>query len=597
MRKEGCSHILPNNTLPVSAGILLLLAVTVLSSCAGPLVQEQTVPAGTGESAAETQPEARIIQVEPPRPRIELSEALLTTILEAEFAGQRGHMDISVSNYLDLAYKTRDHKITERATRIAVFARDNEAATRAASLWIELDPRNPDPHQVLAVMALRDGNIESALEHLQSILDYTYGELDQKLLMIANLLGREANKDLIMEVMEKLMGPRQQSAEALFAFSRVAMILGRYDRALELLEQTYTLVPDDDSVVLAYVSVLQRLERPDDAIAWLEKVLKERSDNDFNLRLTYARLLTDARRYDDSIGQFELLAGQAPNNADVSFALGLLYLQSGQINEAEKQFSKLSKRGDRSNDVSYYLGRIAEDRMELQKAGIWYQGVQSGPNYFDSQVRLALILARQDRIDDARAHLNSIHARNETESVVIVQAEAEMLTEQKQYQQAMEVYDQAIGDRYNSDLLYARAMLAEKMDRLDILEADLRQIIEHEPENAQALNALGYTLADRTTRYGEAEQLIDRALELRPDDYYILDSKGWVLYRLGKLNEAINYLRKALELSPDGEIAAHLGEVLWVRGDRKEARKVWDTALKATPDNSHLQDVIQRFSP
>jgi len=171
------------------------------------------------------------------------------------------------------------------------------------------------------------------------------------------------------------------------------------------------------------------------------------------------------------------------------------------------------------------------------------------------------------------------------------------MVEQQRLVEAMQIYDAALHNKYNSELLYSRAMLAEKMDRLDVLEADLRQILEREPDNANALNALGYTLADRTNRFEEAEQLIDRALELRPDDHFILDSKGWVLYRLGKLDEAIQYLRRALELIPDAEVAAHLGEVLWVKGDRKEAMQIWDTALKAAPDNPHLQDVIQRFNP
>jgi tetratricopeptide (TPR) repeat protein len=580
---------------PNSFSVVLLALTMVIGACSTTTVKQEV----TSEETDQVQPqaEARLVRVEPVRPKIPLTGDLLYKILEAEFAGQRGNIEKSLQNYLELAKETRDPEIVERATRIAVFARESEAAEETATLWVELDPRNPDPHQVLAVMALRSGDVESSLMHLESILDYTYGEVEQKLLMVANLLGREGDRNIILEVMNKLIDTRNNSAEALFAFSRVATILGEYDLALELLQKTYNLKPDDDGVALGYVSVLQRLGRSEDALDWLQGELDNRRENKFNLRMSYARLLSEERRYDEAKDQFEILSEAEPNNTDVMFALALLYLQSGQIDNAEAYFTRLSSRAHRSNDVNYYLGRIAEDREDYEKAGIWYQGVQAGPNYFDSQVRLGMMLAKQDRIEDARLHLNSIRSQNEMESVVLIQAEAELLVDQDRLEEAILIYDRALENGYNSDLLYSRAMLGERMGRLDILEADLRSIIKREPENSMAMNALGYTLADRTDRFEEAEQLIDQALELSPNDHYILDSKGWVLYRLGKLEEAILFLRRALDIIPDAEIAAHLGEVLWVKGDKDEARKIWETALEATPDNDSLHDVIQRFNP
>ncbi len=574
--------------LPV--GIVFLAACTTVP--VDPSEQEVT-----GSEDRSTQGTPRIVRVEPVRPKIELTQDLLYQILEAEFAGQRGHIEKSLENYLELARNTRDPEIVQRATRIAVFARESDAAKEMAGMWVELDPRNPDPHQVLAVMTLREGDVEASLEYLENILDYTYGDVEQKLLVVANLLGREGQPEIILEVVDQLVQTRQDSPEALFAFSRVASIIGEYDYALELLDRTYQLKPDDDSVVLGYVAILQRLNRTDDALSWLEQVIKKRKDNNFNLRLSYARLLSEARQYDESVRQFENLIDQAPNNNDVMFALALLYLQSGDIDDSEEYFLKLSTRTHRTNDVNYYLGRITEDKGDYVKAAIWYQGVQAGQNYFDSQVRLGLMLARQDRIEDARMHLSSIRTQNENESVVLIQAEAEILVNQGDLHEAMLIYDRALEDGYNSELLYSRAMLAERLDRLDILEADLRMIIRREPENAMALNALGYTLADRTNRFEEALELIDAALEISPHDHYILDSKGWILYRLGKLDEAILYLKRAMDIVPDAEIAAHLGEVLWVKGDKREARKVWETALEAMPDNDILQDVIQRFNP
>lgn len=577
-------------------GWICLFSLLFLSACTTvPVSQPETQTADQAEQASQNEP--NIVKVEPVRPKIKLTEDLLYKILEAEFAGQRGHVEQSLKNYLELARETRDPEIIQRATRIAVFARESEAAKEMAGMWAELDPRNPDPHQVLAVMALREGDVSASLDYLESILDYTYGDVEQKLLMVANLLGREGQRDIILDVVDKLVQTRQESPEALFAFSRVASIIGEYEYALELLDRTFELKPDDDSVVLGYVSVLQRLNREEDALSWLNEVIKKRKDNDFNLRLSYARLLSESRLYDESLKQFEILIDQAPNNNDVMFALALLHLQSGDIDESEKYFLKLSTKSHRTNDVNYYLGRISEDHGDFEKAAIWYQGVQAGQNYFDAQVRLGLMLARQERIEDARMHLGSIRTQNENESVILIQAEAEILVNQENLQEAMRIYDRALESGYNSDLLYSRAMLAEKLDRLDILEADLRRIIKREPENAMALNALGYTLADKTDRYTEALELIDAALEINPHDHFILDSKGWILYRLGRLDDAILYLKRAMDIIPDAEIAAHLGEVLWIKGDKREALKIWEAALKETPDNDTLQDVIQRFNP
>lgn len=551
-----------------------------------------TEPVATQSAQA---PEA--VRVEPVRPKIELTEEILYKLLVAEFAGQRGALDLSVANYLELAEATRDPKVVERATRIAVYARNPEAATRAARLWVELDPLNPDPHQVLAVMALRDGDSERAMEHLQNILDYSGGELDQKLLLIANLLGREQDRNLILTLMERLIATRGEAPEALYAFAHVTARLGELDRATELLERTLELAPDNDNAAMSYISILQRQDRVNDALVWLERTLPGREGDDFNLRLAYARLLTDAKRFDDARRQFEILAVQAPNNIDVLYALGLLYLQANRLDDAETYFRRLSESDEHSDDGGYYLGRIAEERKNYEQAGIWYQGVQQGENYFDAQVRLGLIIAKQGRIEDARTHLKAVRTQGAKEQAILIQAEGELLTEQKRFEEAMAVYDEALQQGYNADLLYARAMLAEKMDRLDILEGDLREILAEDPEHAQALNALGYTLADRTNRYQEAHELIQRALELSPADFYILDSMGWVLYRMGRLEEATEYLRKAISVRPDPEIAAHLGEVLWVRGDKEAAREVWDTALQATPDDANLLDVIRRFNP
>ena len=578
-------------------GIALPCVIALVVAACAQTNPGSATPAATGLASEDTGASARITGVEPVRPKIALSEYLLYKLLVAEIAGHRGMLDISVEYYLDLARYTRDHRIVERAARIAVYTRDDAAALDAARLWVELDPRNPDPHQVLAIMNLRAGELEQATEHLQDIFAYSEGEADEKLWMIANLLGSEKDKDAVLHVMEKLVVSQDNSPGALYAFAHVAARLEHLERSRELLEDTLALAPDNDNAALSYISILQRLDREQEALSWLEQELSRRADDNFNLRLAFARLLMEVRQFDRALEQFELLLAREAENMDVLYALGLLYLQSNRLEEAETLFKKLSVQEHLADTANYYLGRIAEDKRRYDEAGAWYQGVHKGEHYFDAQVRLAMLLARNGQVDAARSHLQSIRPKNGQQALVAVQAEGELLVQAERYEEAMAVYSAALDGGYNPDLLYARAMVAEKIDRLDLLEADLRTILEHDPEHAQALNALGYTLADATDRHAEAYELIRKALELRPADFYILDSMGWVLYRLGRLDEAIEHLRKALDIRQDPEIAAHLGEVLWVRGEREQAKEVWETALQQTPEDRRLLDVIERFNP
>lgn len=579
------------------ARIALPCVIALMAAACAPANLSSVTPVEPGPEPEEVTAQARITGVEPVRPRIALTEYLLYKLLLAEMAGHRGMLDTSIEYYLDLARHTRDHRIAERTARIAVYARDDAAALAAARLWVELDPRNPDPHQVLAIMKLRAGDLEQSAEHLQDIFAYSEGEADEKLWMIANLLGSEKDKDAVLEVMEKLVASQDSSPGALYAFAHVAARLEDLERSRELLEDTLALAPDNDNAALSYISILQRMGREQEALSWLEKKLAMNDENDFNLRMAYARLLMEVRQFGKALDQFELLVGKEPENIDVLYALGLLYLQSNRLDEAETLFTKLSVQEHLTDTSNYYLGRIAEEKRLYDEAGAWYQGVYKGEHYFDAQVRLAMLLARKGQVDEARNHLQSIRSRSGQQALVIVQAEGDLLIQAGRYEEAIAVYTEALEDGYNPDLLYARAMAAEKTGRLDLLEKDLRAILEREPDHAQALNALGYTLADATDRHAEAYELIKKALELRPNDFYILDSMGWVLYRLGRLDEAIDYLRKALDIRQDPEIAAHLGEVLWVRGEREQAKEVWETALQQTPEDTRLLDVIERFSP
>jgi tetratricopeptide (TPR) repeat protein len=519
----------------------------------------------------------------------------LYKLLVAEIAGRRGRMDLSLDNYLEVARETRDPAVAERAVRIAVFARNQEGGLEAASLWTEIAPDSTDARQVYAALLLRAGEVDTAVRQLDASVPYFAGGSAEAYPRIADMLARERDKTVAVAVMARLVGGRPDDVHAQSAYAQLLARAGQTDRAVEIYEKVLALDPDDEQTLIIYARLLQRQGKSDLALGTLSAALKRNPKSD-RVRLTYARLLVDDKQYGNALEQFARLSKSVPGNADVRYAYGLLLMQTDHMKEAEVQFNELVTRRERMPVAYYYLGQIAESREDIEAALAAYRKVDEGEHRLNAQIRAAVLLAESGRLVQARAHLHGLRSDNGQQAIRIYRAEAEILAKRKDFADAMEVYNGALADFPNdTDLLYSRAMLAEKMDDLVVLERDLRSIISREPDNADALNALGYTLADRTDRYNEAYALVARAYKLKPDDHYVIDSMGWTLYRMGRNQEALMHLRRAMELNGDPEIAAHLGEVLWMTGDRKGAVEIWDTALKSTPDDPRLLDVKKRF--
>ncbi len=564
-----------------------MLAIAVLlSACAG----NPRSPVITGDKAAVAADEQSISQESP-------KAELLYELLVGEIAGQRGAVDIATENYLRAARHSDDPRIAERAAKIAVYAGDKEKALAAAERWVELAPENSEAQQVVAIMYLRNGRVDDAVPYLERVRD-THAEQRYKgFMFVAQLLGREQDKKSALQAMSRVVEKHPEEAEALFAYAHLAMRAEQYTLAHQLLDKVEALRPDWSDAYLLRAKLYQAEEDIDAAVAAYRKAIALRPD-DLEMRLSFARMLVEERRLAQAREEFKRLEKRAPDNADVLFALGLLALQAEQAEEAKRYFSRLIHNGQRIPDASFFLGRIVESEGKDQEALRWYRKVNGGNNYFEARLRIAILTARQGKVDDARALLQDLVVDNPAQEIRVLLVESDILRQDRRYEEAFEVLSRGLADYPdNPELLYAHAMAAERLGRIDVLERDLRKMLEADPDNAQVLNALGYTLADRTTRYDEAYRYIKQALELEPEDPAILDSMGWVLYRLGRHQEAIDYLRKALEKAKagDAEIAAHLGEVLWVVGEEKEARKIWEKARERHPDDEILRDTMQRF--
>ena len=517
-------------------------------------------------------------------------------LLVAEIAIFRGQTDLAVQSYLNVARSQDNPEIAERAVRIAVYGQDLEAATEAAQRWIELAPDRAEARQFIAAIYIRQENAEEAFQYLDGIIQTSEVSDAELFGSLLGVLARERNFTTVLTVTRKIAQRYPDRGYALFLHG---MLAAQGDQSLEALEylDKALLIQDIEGAHNARAKLLLKLGRREEAVISLYKAVIARP-NDQKLRMTYARLLVDVKQYEKARVEFEKLHLAAPDDSELWYTLGLLSLESERLDDAEKYMLKLVNNNQRQGESQYYLGRINEGQGRYQEAIDWYRQVHVGEYLFDAKLRVADLLGALGRFEKAHDHLDAMLKGSQSNGslVRIYLSKGELLRTEERYKDAVEVYSTALGIvPGNTDLLYARAMISDKIGRLDILEADLTEILKTQPNNAHALNALGFTLADKTDRYQEAYEYLKRAIEIRPDDAAIIDSFGWVNYRLGRYEEAIRFLRRALSRSEDSEIAAHLGEVLWVSGAQDEARSVWKRAFKRAPDDPVLQKIMHRF--
>ncbi len=528
-------------------------------------------------------------------PAVPLSPDLLYKLLVAETALQRGQYAVGLTQYYRLAQRTRDPRLAAKATRIAVFVRDQQSALQAARLWVEIDPANLAARQAISAAYIRNDEPDAALEHLEYVLAQESDDSERGFMLVASLLSREQDLQTALMVMERLVDSHQENYAAWHAYAHLALRASMFDKADAGIKRSLHLAPKNSSAIMLQTRIMQLKGDKDAALEYLDQQVRALPDETV-LRLTYARQLVDSRDYEEAFAQYKIVIKQAPGDVDVLFALGLLALQLEQQDSAYDYLTQARETGQRVDDARFYLGQLEELRENRTAAMEHYSFVARGDNLVEARVRQAVIAAQLGDVDRARDYLHSLHVNAPAQRQRIFLVEGDLLRDAERHQEAMALYDHALGEMpENIPLLYARAMVAERLGLLDQTERDLVAIIALDADNVDALNALGYTLADRTDRYQEAYAYVKRALELRPNDNAILDSMGWVFYRLGKYNEAIKALRKSLEIRLDPEVAAHLGEVLWVNGEQEDAREIWKQALEISPGDKRLLTIMERF--
>lgn len=569
-------------------------------SLAGALSACATMPRDTTvrPSAVDTA-KTDSVQANDGLPRIELTPEVLYDVLLGEIAGQRGHTAAAAQVLGRAAQSTRDPRLAERATLAGLYSKGYADGLKSALLWVELQPRRTEAREALATILLELGKPAEAQLQLETVisLELARSNIDNAYQRLATVLGRHSNRATALEIMRTLVNKHPDEPVAHFALAHLAVRSGDLDTADAATDRALALRPGWQDAALFKARVLVSQKDTLKALAFYEGFLA-RYPAAANVRLNYARYLIDQKQWGKARSQFLRVVSELPEDAEAVYAVGLLSLQTNHIEDAEKYLRRALDLRPENDQARVYLGQAAEQRKDYAKAAEWYREVRHGEQYFEAQTRLSVVIARQGDLKAARRHLHNVRAENNQQSVQLVLAEEQILREGRQFAEALKVLDAAINRiPHDKDLLYARALMAEKLNMLDRVEADLRTILQDDPKNVHALNALGYTLADRTERFREAQELLQQAIALKPDDPFILDSIGWLQYRMGKNAEAIKYLKRAVELRPDAEIAAHLGEVLWVMGNRNEAESVWNRALSDTPDSEALLGVIKKFKP
>lgn len=522
-------------------------------------------------------------------------EQIAEHLFNAESALQDSQYQVAAREYRRAAELSGDPDIAREATRVGYSYGFNEEALRSAQRWLKLDDDNDEALLYLAQLYLRTGSIRRAERSFEKLLERGDEPADERLLALIPFLSRE-DADDAYDLMRRLARPYRDSAEANYAVAVMALQAGDAETAGERAEKAFEIEPEWVKPHLLYARAMLLSGDESGAIEYVSRLIGDDPDPDPEARLELAIMLLSAGRDDDALSQVNQILLEQPNRTDALRLMAIINFRLDRLDAARADFQDLLATGHYTMDALYYLGRIADRMEEHEQAIRYYSEVTRGSNAIMSQRRAAGIMAQLGEEDAALHHLSEFARVNPNFAVDMLLAKAQLLGSLERYPEALDYYDKVVTYRPDSEGAYlGKAELLLRMGRLEDAIDLYRATAKRWPDSAMALNALGYTLADRTEKYDEAAKLIKKALELDPDSAAIIDSWGWVLYRQGRNEDALVHLERAYELFRDPEVAAHIVEVLWDLGRKDDARTVLEDAAAEFPDSDFLKDVRERL--
>lgn len=548
---------------------------------------------------ATSETETKITPQEALAPRVNtntvIDEEVLYLLMAAELAGQRNQYDLALDAYLQAAKRVDDARIAERAVKIGMFLKDEKRTREALEIWLSKDPENLPARKFAVLLAIKNADRTAAVENLDAIYQEDPAGFEGGMLEMIKALEKEGRAQFIYDVLEDLNQLHPEQSNLLFLQAIVASLL--HDNALsqQKISQVLELQPDWNKAIIFQAQLAGRSGDMAKAREYLEKAVKQAPD-DKQLRKMLLEVLVNTGAFDDAIKLCQSVLDENSDDGETLFTMALIYMQQNQLDKAEGYLEKALGSPEWEGQASFYLGKIELDKQRSDKALKWFDRAAASGYGFEADMAAVSLLLSQKELNEAEARIKKMDGKYPEQHLRVLMMKAELYNQWGKYQEAYDVLSLALNDAAdNRDVLYARALIAERLDKLEVLEADLLKILEKNPDDVGALNALGYTLTDRTQRYDEAEKYLLKAIQLQPDEAVIVDSYGWLQFKRGKYDLALEYLRKAFAKQPENEIAAHIAEVLWVTGKQQEAKEFIEPILKKFPDDEYLLKFKNRF--
>ncbi len=568
--------------------VTCLLGLT-LAGCAS-LTGTEEAPAPGEKAATETKTEPQL-----PVEYADFEPETLYLLLSAEIAAQRGRYDITLVNYLKAAKQSRDQAVIERAMRIAQSLNGDNAQKQLAELWLEIDPDNLQAHRISAIQAVKGNDLQTAIHHMERIMDQGGdADFDSLAAMAANLPPEQQQE--LLALYKEMSGRHPDTPELEYSIALLLKVNGQPQTALDRLEPLLEENANFQPAIILKGDLLYQTGQKSSALDYLLTNTRRFPANR-QMGTLYGRMLINEGELQAAQDEFARLVKRYPETPGLRLSHALVALENGQTDLAREELAKLAEQGHHTSEANYYLGRIEDQAGNTEQAIGYYQSVEQGNYYFPALARASSLLAENGQLEDAIDRIRRLREANPRQAENFWLLEVNLLLDQEQQQEALSTATEALEEHPdNIEIRYARAMLYDGIGQTADAEADLRQIIEQEPENAVALNALGYILTTRTDRLREARGYIEKALQLDPDNPAILDSMGWVLFLEGQIEPSLDYLSRAWAAFPDPEVAAHYGEALWMNGAEEQARIIWQEGLEQDSDHEVLRETIDRLT-
>ena len=567
------------------------ITIAILSCVAGCAVTPEPAPEAEKDLV---QPE--VLNVDSSH-NAAIDEEVLYLLMAAELAGQRNQYYLAMDAYLQAAKRVDDPRIAERAVKLGLYLKDDKRTKEALQVWLSKDPQNIGARKFAVLLAVKDSDHKAAVDNLDAMLVDDPAGFEAGMLEMLKLIEKEKRVQFAYDVLEDVNKRQPSQPKVLFIQALLASMIPDNALAQDKIDQTLKLEPDWTKALIFQAQLAGRNHDLLKARKYLEKAVKQ-SPEDTQLKKLLLEVLVNSHAYDDALHLCQTLIDERPDDGENLFAMALIHIQMNQLDKAENNLEKLVKNPEWEDQAAFYLGKLEVERRHLDKALAWFDRVEEGKYALDADLAGVSILMNQKRYDEVRSRIANMEVRHSENKPKVLMIKAELLNQLGQYQEAIDVLNEALkAAPDNRDILYAQALVAERSGRMDLLERDLRKILDKNPDDVPALNAFGYSLVNKTDRYDEAEKYLDHALQLQPDEPVIIDSYGWLLFKRGKLEQALEYLRRAYAKLPENEIVAHVAEVLWVMGNEKDAKELFENAFKKSPDDEYLLEFKKRFYP